>query len=505
MNMLNPYNCTRPGHLFVGYERLRRRIINGFAQGNSYALLGGRRCGKTSLLLQIERDLSATTLSSFKPVPHYLDIQSMGKLTPALLFEEIYHIIVQDITAPPWSSDNPDRAYQHFLKQLDAAKIELDKQYGTDWLVILLIDELDAALASLSDDQFFQNLRNLLMVSRFNRHFRVVASGVKEMTRLISSGSSPLNNLRTQYLKVLTGKQARELIRKGFDNDFDPELERYLFEVTGRHPYLMQGLLEILWNDKNELGRRKIKTAAREFLREHHDFHRWLEAFGPAEHAIYQTLMNAPNRILTIDKIRTLIDPAFVPEIDDALTVLSFHGIIEDSDPDEPQISSAMFCDWYQKNKPVPQLRSSGSTPLPTPQRDAPHSSNQPIINIQMNPTIGHTVNSGLTVAEVLETLTMLKSEITSLPLNKRAKMEVEHALDEGIVEVEEPEAGKTPDKEVVKSALEKTANTLKSAGTTADEARSFLEKAEKLAPYVGQAAGWLSGLFMFGFFFFQF
>jgi len=26
----NPYNSTRPGNLFVGYERLRAQLLNGF-------------------------------------------------------------------------------------------------------------------------------------------------------------------------------------------------------------------------------------------------------------------------------------------------------------------------------------------------------------------------------------------------------------------------------------------------------------------------------------------
>ncbi|NJL59620.1 MAG: hypothetical protein HC887_08230 [Desulfobacteraceae bacterium] len=55
---------------------------------------------------------------------------------------------------------------------MDKAAPKLTQKYGADWLMILMIDELDAALTELADDQFFQNLRNLLMESRFNRHFR---------------------------------------------------------------------------------------------------------------------------------------------------------------------------------------------------------------------------------------------------------------------------------------------------------------------------------------------
>ena len=115
---------------------------------------------------------------------------------------------------------NSDRNYQQFLTRCEESDIHsLTQRYGADWVVIFLIDELDTAITSLPDDQFFQNLRNFLMMSDFHSHFRVVASGVTGMAKLISSGSSPLNNLRNKHLGILTGKQARQLITTVFPTD----------------------------------------------------------------------------------------------------------------------------------------------------------------------------------------------------------------------------------------------------------------------------------------------
>ena len=54
----------------------------------------------------------------------------------------------------------------------------LKEVYGPRWLVLLLIDELDAAVDKLRDDQFFQNLRNLLMEG-YPARFRLVARILK--------------------------------------------------------------------------------------------------------------------------------------------------------------------------------------------------------------------------------------------------------------------------------------------------------------------------------------
>jgi len=53
----NPYDCSNPGNRFTGYEAARSRIEKGIKNGSSYAILGGGRCGKTSLLLRLEKDL----------------------------------------------------------------------------------------------------------------------------------------------------------------------------------------------------------------------------------------------------------------------------------------------------------------------------------------------------------------------------------------------------------------------------------------------------------------
>ena len=348
----NPYNCTKPRNLFVGYERLRQELLNGFRNGRSYALLGGRRCGKTSLLLQIAADLRNEGLAPLQPLPRLLDIQVLGRCSAQELFAQIYMLVTQEIGVPPLVLNHPGREYQDFLAALDAVKPRLDQQYGEDWVIILLIDELDTAIEKLPDDQFFQNLRNLLMMSRFSRHFRLVATGVTGMAKLISSGSSPLNNLRNKHLGILTSKQARQLVSQGFADKVDPELELALFQLTGRHPYLLQGLLEKLWDAQPDMDKRVLKDASREFVREHNDFDRWLESFGKAEHAVYHMLLDAPEGTLHARDIRQKVTPELAAKVDDALTVLSYHGVIDDSDPDEPQIAGTMFRDWYRNNAP---------------------------------------------------------------------------------------------------------------------------------------------------------
>ena len=502
---MNPYNCTKPARTsFVGYSRLRRRLLQGFVDGNSFAILGGRRCGKTSLLLKIQDELNAQSLEHFHALPRYLDIQGLSAKTTAHLFENIYGLVIEDVDAPAWNLPDTGREYQSFLTHLDHAKSVLEEHHGPNWLVILLIDELDAAIelgpdGKPKDDQFFQNLRNLLMVSRYHRHFRLVASGVNQMANLISSGASPLNNLRNHHLGILSTRDAQDLIHLGFPKGLDPDFQHHLFQRTGRHPYLLQGLLEKLCETQPaQVTNTTLTSFIKEFLSEHQDFTRWLDAFEPAGHAVYQILADASDGTLPVDHIRPHLPASFIPDLDRALTVLSYHGVIDDTLSDEPRLAGTMFRDWYRNHKPPsPGIPSTSEVPPSA----GPVSSTipaSPNIYVQVNPTFEvhgaqASVHVGLFPEELVKIFKEMETFIAALPISDQNKAGISHVLEDGQREVAKPESLGPPNKDKVRGNLEQATGLLKSAGATTEAIAGFLEKAEKIAPYLGMAAGWLA------------
>jgi hypothetical protein len=348
----NPYNSTKPHNLFVGRQELLDELINGFRNGNSFAVLGGRRCGKTSLLLELERRLQKReTLRPFTSIPRYLDMQALGQISSEELFEQIYSLVVQDVAAPKWNPSSPGKEYQNFLDHLDRAAELLKSTYRPRWLVLLLIDELDSAIGRLPNDMFFQNIRNLLMVSRFNIHFRLVATGVKNLTGLISSGSSPLNNLTPKALGIMSYSEAQQLVRHGLSGEIPPAIESQVFRLTGMHPYLLQALFERI-DLENALDITVLERAVRKFLKETRTFQKWFDGFGNAERMVYNALSSAPEGRLSIERLRSLLDFRVRLELDDALATLSFHCVIDDTASDESQIAGTMFRDWFSDHSP---------------------------------------------------------------------------------------------------------------------------------------------------------
>ncbi|KPA10420.1 Toll-Interleukin receptor domain protein [Candidatus Magnetomorum sp. HK-1] len=342
---MSMYNINKPGNLFVGYQRLRKEIIMGLRNGNSYAIIGGRRCGKTSMLIQLEKDLKKLPPGLNHPIPLRLSILELEKINPDRLFEALYEAIGTIVPVDQWTPDENGREYTNFIQHLNTIKPTLDQKYTNRWYIVFLIDELDAARANLLNDRFFENLRHFLMESAFKHHFRLVATGVKELASLISSGASPLNNLLNKYLSILSHKSATKLVRAGFSGKFQTD---FLFQYTGRHPYLLQGILEKLSISKANWDDSHIRKAGGALLKEMNVFRHWMNKFNGDEMAVYQSLSISTDGRLSFEDLQE--KNLHIDDIDNSLNVLSFHGIINDDDPDEPEIAGTMFKEWFLRN-----------------------------------------------------------------------------------------------------------------------------------------------------------
>jgi len=362
----NPYNCSVPGRSFVGYEDLRQEVRRGFLNESSYALLGGRRCGKTSLLMKLQEELQQGGVGPFQVLPRFLSMQSFVPRDPFQFFSHLYTLIGQGLKAPAWDSPPPQQVYQEFLKRLDELHPQLERAHGARWLVVLLMDELDAAPKHLRDsDECFQNLRNLLMESRFKAYFRVVASGCSEMGKLIGSGS-PLNNLAKIYTRVLTENETRALVAKGFPEGLSPETEEELLRHTGRHPYLLQGLLEKLYEGPRPPTPEKVQSASELFSRDHgSDFKVWHDDVGDSGRACYAELAHVAPEGRTPKQLRERV--ARPHSISDGLLALSYHGLIHEEPSGQRRLAGTLFKDWFLDHSAPP---APGPTPMTTPARN---------------------------------------------------------------------------------------------------------------------------------------
>jgi len=366
----NPYNCSMPGNLFVGYERERRDWARQLLEGHNLSLLGGRRCGKTSILLSLEAELVKMPPGPQRLIPRYLDMQAVVPRTPLDFFRAIDESVTQGLAVEPWSAPSSSQPYQELLKRLRQVKPALEKQYSPRWTCVLLLDELDAAAVSLGDDECFQNLRNLLTVSDFRHHFRVVCAGVSRTMDLIKRGS-PLNILDPIRTRLLMADEARQLMTAGFPGGPGPEREEALLRQSGGHPFLLQGLLGYLWDLRNEVGAEEM--AAHRFVKDRLSvFRTWSESLGRVGRAVYGALLGAPGERASRSALRSAVKG---DDLDEALDLLGFHGLVADRPAGQVGIAGDLFRDWYRASQQELSLGTPPPAALPVPQADRAASS----------------------------------------------------------------------------------------------------------------------------------
>src|ERR1017187_5367169 len=265
---VNPYNCSIPGNLFAGYEAERSRVVTGLLENQkSFAIFGGRRCGKTSLLMRLEKDILARALPHVQT--RFIDMDAIIPRTTGEFFCALYNSIVAGFVDAP-AAPAQLRDFSEFLSLLGQASKLIEAHLGPHWLLVLLVDKFDAAASSLSDETAFQNLRYLLTMSAYSGAIRVIVTGSSRLDDLISVGS-PLNILEPVYLGVLLERDAVSVIRAGFR---DTNLDAELLAETGCHPYILQGVLAYLWEERQSPD---VGAAARRFSRDRtSNFKHWI-------------------------------------------------------------------------------------------------------------------------------------------------------------------------------------------------------------------------------------
>lgn len=361
-----------PGNLFVGYKDVIAKMIVGFINEKSYAIIGGRKCGKTSFFLQLQKELKSSKQFDRAIIPAYFAIQEMSEVTPASLFCKIYETFMKSAFGEefePWQPCEKGYEYDGFRKQLLKTIRLLENKIGPNFIIVLLFDEMDGVLPRLENDLFFQNIRHFFMQFEYSSHFRLCASGVQNMYHLIKSGSSPLNNLFPEYLHALPEKDASELIEIGFAKSLSEEIKNSIFTLTGRHPFIMQGILEKLYPMQNSLiGMAEIQQAQVDFcLSMHGELQKWYDTFEKIKYTfeIYDCLWNSSDKSLTRQNLLKNFPSVKWNEIETSLRVLWYHGLIETNDFLTIRLSGTLIRDWIRDQRDNILISPSLPTPLP--------------------------------------------------------------------------------------------------------------------------------------------
>jgi hypothetical protein len=382
----NPFRYLRPVEPkdFVGRWPLVKHIASDLTQinGDSYAIIAGRRCGKSSLLNAIAHQLcqsETTDAGDFIVIPISFDFKARAETIESA--DDIYAHILKDIYSliaanasfrPPDAWPQPVQLTEkYFLELTEQSAISLrDFQAGIGYILdqldaanqhvrfVLLLDEIDDAIDRPWTQALFGQLRSLIYSSNMKSRVRLAVTGSHHLLEQVSTHGSPLCNvLKLNYLEPLDEAGFKELISRA--EGLHEEATAAIWQQSGGHPFLAQYLLHHLWDRGIHLATKtNVEEMACKFLAEQvNDIKGWARGIGASGLEAYCILSAINGWIGEREIIQSNNNQSLDVKI--GLIALCYHGfVLHDRGWSNYMRSGDLFKKWYDTEgiKFVPSL-----------------------------------------------------------------------------------------------------------------------------------------------------
>lgn len=242
MSIDNPFfhrGAIRRGEEFLGRKHEMGQILGLCRNGQSVAIVGPRRIGKSSLLLHLCRpSIREAFLGSTRSIYALVDCQELGGSPP----EEVYEALLTSISDAATALEIDVRPAQRpgTYRALDRV---LNTIYGAGAPVVVLLDEFELLAANERlTPYFFARLRGLttkygLAYLTASQRPLIDISAHEEIL------SSPFFNIFVSLsLGIFSQDEAAQLLDqrlRGTEITFQPALRQHIFHLVGFHPFFL--------------------------------------------------------------------------------------------------------------------------------------------------------------------------------------------------------------------------------------------------------------------------
>lgn len=247
----------RNAKMFFGRHLLLKRCYAALANRQSVSILGPRRIGKSSLLWcsslpQIQARYSFDLkchIFVFLDLHDYLDRTT----------EDFFHSVSREIIAQ--SPEELALDVSMHSRGADAFSSVLSQVIRKDYFPVLLLDSFDKVT---QNEHFGPDFFGFLRAQASRGRVSYVTASFAPLYEVCHSSikGSPFFNIFYDYkLEALTYQEARELIAepsKAAGTPFSEEEVKAVLQLAGRHPFFIQRVCHILFEEKGPQGKEKI-------------------------------------------------------------------------------------------------------------------------------------------------------------------------------------------------------------------------------------------------------
>lgn len=351
----NPFNYHLPvtPKNFVGrwaeVNLITRSLSN--LNGESFVVIAGRRCGKSSFLEAVADQLvrEKEYPGSFRTLPVIFDLKCQEFKSSNQIFSRLLHSVQSKVDineewrfAGTWNKfvdleaawfknllEKSSLELFEFERALHYILLTLDQTYsdGTPTRVVLLVDEMDEALGHNWTEGLLNQMRSLVNSSPLRDRVRWVLAGSHHLLEDVQfRGSSLWNMLEKHYLVAFNNQGIVDLMKPA--TGLPQKVKKLLVKQSGNHPFMAQYLLHHLW----EKGVERCTISdiddlvARFYVLEHGTLIGWKNALGPLALRIFKYVVSMNRMVDEIEIIQALGEPG--DKVKNNLIALTCHGVI---------------------------------------------------------------------------------------------------------------------------------------------------------------------------------
>lgn len=372
----NPFEYLLPvtPDLFFGRWPLVEQVARDLkrTKGGSHAFIGGRRFGKSSLLIALH-DYLRRSGDSRQVLPILMDFKEYVFAGEGQFFANLLREVWRRVdfneqtavddpspvrisidqaplaelsisTAQELSLDRFSTALRTILSQLEAA--------GGPGRLVLLLDEVDDALDYSWHKQLFNQLRSAIYGPKLSPYIKLVLAGSRRFLDEVTDRGSPLwNVLKIHYLESFNRATTLELCNLA--SELSEVAIEAVWQQSGGHPFLAQYLLYYLWEQGiNTADETTVNRLARRFrMEEQAHLEGWCDAMELVGLRLYGHLALFPDWQEETDLVNAVIEPHLPNKR--GLTALCYHGVvIHDEDWLRYKRTGELFRVWYLEEGP---------------------------------------------------------------------------------------------------------------------------------------------------------
>jgi len=360
--------CVVGPTAFFGRQLLLRNVGKGLELGRSFALIGGPKTGRTSVLAMLIAALNERRVRQPKALrltPVWVDVASLPSLASATWVPELWKRVEAALTDPYVLGANPvprlpknafdgkKDPWQAFREL--AAEFWHQTTGRSSWSrYVFIIDNVDE-LVLRRQYKALHELGKLLADTGPEAPMGAVFAGGRFLCEYIGGEDVPMHALRPVFLSSLTDADAEAMIHLGFP-EMTPQDRASIKAGTGCHPYLLCRLLAEL----ERLGSSVELDSALQAVRgdAQNVFNRtWQELdlnrqvavrgmYAAPEHALMQFLIADGGQVA----IRRAQKELGIKPLKELGEMLHYEGIVEQSlTHDQPVLSAGcgLWNSWY--------------------------------------------------------------------------------------------------------------------------------------------------------------